>query len=93
LRQSDYGLLNNICEVVNTTLHVHDGSCQIALLIALLITWSVALHTQMYAGILLYIYSCTLATEKINFFSSPFYVHSPLKPQIGFAFLGLSIFL
>src|SRR5258708_9074548 len=35
----------------------------IALFIALLIAWSVALHTQMYAGTLLYINPCTLATE------------------------------
>src|SRR5258708_6325485 len=36
----------------------------IALFIALLIAWSVALHTQMYAGTILYINPCTLATEQ-----------------------------
>src|SRR5258705_12865272 len=36
----------------------------IALFIALLIAWSVALHTQTYAGTILYINPCTLATEQ-----------------------------
>ena len=39
----------------------------IALFIALLIAWSVALHTQTYAGTILYINPCTLATEQSTY--------------------------
>src|SRR5260370_18272483 len=60
----------------------------IALFIALLIAWSVALHTQTYAGTILYINPCTLATEKNQLLQFTFHVHSPLKPQIGFAFFS-----
>src|SRR6266403_4813895 len=47
----------------------------------------------MYAGTILYINPCTLATEKKNLSSSPFHVQFSLKPQLASHFSSFHVFL